>query len=51
MTFLADNIELLWSDSKVPDVNTRNRHDIYRPIGSLTVCQKDVYSTVIKLYM
>jgi hypothetical protein len=46
----VNNQELFQTNSAVHSLNTRNKHQLHRPIASLSCFQKSAFSTGIKIF-
>jgi hypothetical protein len=50
MKFLSYNLEFYTSNFPVHDINTRSRLQLHKPIANLTLYQKGMYYTSIKIF-
>jgi IS1 family transposase len=50
MNFIVNNRELFQTNSAVHSVNTRNKHQLHRPIVNLSCFQKSAFYTGIKIF-
>jgi hypothetical protein len=50
MNFIVNNPELFQTNSAVHGVNTRNKHQLHRPIDNLSWFQKSAFYTGIKIF-
>jgi hypothetical protein len=50
MNFIVNNQELFQTNSAVRSVNTRNKHQLHKPIANLSSFQKSAFYTGIKIF-
>jgi hypothetical protein len=50
LNFVLNNLEHFQASSAIHCVNTRNKHNLHRPVASLTCFQKSTYYTGINIF-
>jgi hypothetical protein len=50
MNFLVNNQEIFQTDSSVHSINTRNKHDLHRPVANLSCFQKSAFYSGIRIF-
>jgi len=50
MTFVVENLSLFHVNSEVRGINTRQNFNLYQPKANLTLYQKGVYYSCVKVF-